>query len=44
MSDVNVQISIERPVEQVWSLPGGFEWLTRSLPAAPSATVVACAT
>ncbi|NUT76854.1 SRPBCC family protein [Pseudomonas sp. C1C7] len=31
MSEVRIWIAIERPVEQVWSLLGGFDWLPRWL-------------
>jgi uncharacterized membrane protein len=29
MSEVHIWIAIERPIEQVWSLLGGFDWLPR---------------
>lgn len=31
MSNVHVRVEIERPVEDVWSLLGGFDWLPRWL-------------
>lgn len=31
MSEVNVSITIERPIENVWSLLGGFDFLPRWL-------------
>jgi len=29
MSEVHIWIAIERPIEHVWSLLGGFDWLPR---------------
>lgn len=31
MREVHIRIAIDRPVEQVWSLLGGFDWLPRWL-------------
>lgn len=39
MSDVHVRITIERPVEHVWSLLGGFDWLPRWLDVIASSTL-----
>lgn len=39
MSDVHVRITIERPVEYVWSLLGGFDWLPRWLDVIASSTL-----
>lgn len=39
MSEVHVWIAIERPVEQVWSLLGGFNWLPRWLDVIASSTL-----
>jgi uncharacterized membrane protein len=39
MSEVHVWIAIERPLEQVWSLLGGFDWLPRWLDVIASSTL-----
>lgn len=39
MSDVHIQITIKRPVEQVWALLGGFDWLPRWLDVIASSTL-----
>ncbi|CAI8926406.1 SRPBCC family protein [Pseudomonas sp. IT-P171] len=39
MSEVHVWIAIERPIEQVWSLLGGFDWLPRWLDVIASSTL-----
>jgi uncharacterized membrane protein len=39
MSEVHVWIAIERPLEQVWSLLGGFDWLPRWLYVIASSTL-----
>ena len=39
MSEVHISITIQRPVEQVWSLLGGFDWLPRWLDVVVSSTL-----
>lgn len=39
MSEVHISITIQRPVEQVWSLLGGFDWLPRWLDVVASSTL-----
>ncbi|WP_458369779.1 SRPBCC family protein [Pseudomonas fluorescens] len=39
MNEVRVSIAIERPIEQVWSLLGGFDWLPRWLNVIASSTL-----
>jgi uncharacterized membrane protein len=39
MNEVRVSIAIERPIEQVWSLLGGFDWLPRWLSVIVSSTL-----
>ncbi|WP_455888035.1 SRPBCC family protein [Pseudomonas rustica] len=39
MSEVHIWITIERPVEEVWSLMGAFDWLPRWIDAIDSSTL-----
>lgn len=39
MNEVRVSIAVERPIEQVWALLGGFDWLPRWLNAIASSTL-----
>jgi len=39
MSEVHIWITIDRPLEQVWSLLGGFDWLPRWLDIIASSTL-----
>jgi uncharacterized membrane protein len=39
MNEVRVSIAIERPIEQVWSILGGFDWLPRWLSVIVSSTL-----
>lgn len=39
MSEVHISITIQRPIEQVWSLLGGFDWLPRWLEVVATSTL-----